>query len=53
VRGELLGGDLLRQSQHRIERLPGVIREPRALGQALDLEPLEEQEVEVSAGEQQ
>ena len=53
VRREVLGGDLLGEIEDGVERLPGVLGEPRPLGQRLDVQPLVEQEVEVAAGQDQ
>ena len=53
VRREVLGGDLLGEVEDRVEGLPRVLGEPRALGQRLDVEPLVQQEVEVAAGQDQ
>jgi hypothetical protein len=53
VGGELLGRDLRRQREHRVERLAGVFGEPLALGEQLDVEPLVQQELQVASRQQQ
>lgn len=51
VRSEPLGGDLLGQFQDRFHGLSVVIAEEPTREQGLHIEPLEEQEGEVSAGQ--
>ena len=53
VRREVAGRDLLGQVEDGVEGLAGVLGEARARGQRLDVEPLVEQEVEVTAGQQE
>jgi hypothetical protein len=48
---EVVRGELRAQRQQRLVGLPVVLGEARALTQRLDVEPLEEQELQVARGE--
>ena len=50
MRREVLGGEPFAQRQQGGVRLLVVLGEARALAELLDVEPLEEQELEVSGG---
>jgi hypothetical protein len=52
VRGEVLGGDLLRQLEHGVEGVARVLGVAAPLGEQLDVEPLVEQELEVAPRQQ-
>ncbi len=53
VRSEPLGGDLLGELQHRVDGLAVVLAERVAGQQRVQAKPLVQQEVEVSAGQQE
>jgi len=53
VRREVVGRDLLGEVEDGIERLAGVLGEPRTLRHRFDVEPLVQQEVEITAGQDQ
>ncbi len=49
VVGEVAGGQLLTQVQHRLEGVTGVLGEPLLFGQFVDPQPVEQQKIEVPA----
>jgi hypothetical protein len=53
VRREVLGGDGLAQLEHRVERLAGVLGEALTAGQRAHVQPLVQQELEVTTGQDQ